>query len=293
MIQAAALPIETSLLGFNRFLLSHGIVFRIIEESGQQVIYVRSQHEVHFVRQALADWDDEKEHYYQSMEPAAQASNRRRASSQLISQLREAPVTTSLVLGCILVALVSRLGSNPASVGFLFFPADLQRDLLSLLGALLLSPVDLVRSLTPMFLHFGELHLVFNLLWLWFFGKQLEGIHSATGYALLVIAISLATNISQFLMSGPNFGGMSGVVYGLVGYCWVVHTWLPASGLRLNRQMFIVFIIALLAMELVASNLVATAAHLGGLVAGVLLGILVVIYHQKILGVDSISRRHR
>ena len=64
-----------------------------------------------------------------------------------------------------------------------------------------------------MFLHFGELHLVFNMLWMWYFGKQLEGSLPAWLFLSSIILISVISNTVQYLVSGyNNFGGMSGVI---------------------------------------------------------------------------------
>ena len=51
----------------------------------------------------------------------------------------------------------------------------------------------------------------------------------------------------------------------------------------LNSNMFIVFLLALVLMEIIASSWVATAAHVGGLVSGLLLGMVAVLYYRLIL----------
>jgi len=132
-----------------------------------------------------------------------------------------------------------------------------------------------------MFLHFGELHIVFNLLWLWYFGQQLETIQKSWQFLLIVVLTSFAANTTQYLSSqASNFGGMSGVVYGLVGYAWILHNFVPGKKMRLNSSIFVVFIIALVLMELVASSWIATAAHVGGLVAGLIAGLFVVVLNR-------------
>jgi GlpG protein len=143
-----------------------------------------------------------------------------------------------------------------------------------------------------MFLHFGELHLIFNMLWLWYFGKQLEAIQPVWVFLLLVILTSFVSNTAQYMQIGySNFGGMSGVVYGLVGYTWIIHTFMPRSHLMLNSNMFIVFLLALVLMEIIASSWVATAAHVGGLVSGLLFGMVAVLYYRLILKRPVIGNR--
>jgi len=145
-----------------------------------------------------------------------------------------------------------------------------------------------------MFLHFGELHLIFNMLWLWYFGRQLEAIHPRWLFVLLVVLTSFVSNTTQYMSSDyNNFGGMSGVVYGLVGYTWMVHTLMPRSNLQIRGSMFAVFAVfvaALVLMEIVASSWIATAAHIGGLVSGLLLGIMIAGYYRLVLKRSTISR---
>ena len=54
--------------------------------------------------------------------------------------------------------------------------------------------------------------------------------------------------------------------------------------------MFAIFVVALVAMEVLASSWIASAAHLGGLVSGLALGIGSVVYYRFILKLEIISR---
>lgn len=292
MIRAASLPIEVNLLRFSRFLKSQDIAHRINEESGQQVVWVDSDRQATLVREALANWAFDED----SSLGRAVAYNLTSLFSPiaflrtLIQVFMRAPVSFSLILACLLVALLSLLGTQPQRVAILFYPVLDSSGLLSLLASID-SPVAILRSLSPMLLHFGELHLVFNMMWLWYFGRQLESAQPRWLIIILILLFSFAGNTSQYLTSGyNNFGGMSGVVYGLVGYTWIVHTFMPRSNLHINNKMFVAFVIALVAMKVFASSWVANAAHLGGLVAGLLAGMAVVGHYRFVLGRDSIGR---
>jgi len=292
MIRAASLPIEVNLLRFSRFMQSQGVAHRINEESGQQVIWVEGEQQAILVREALASWPLDGDSSGQSN--AAPGSQSLFSPADLIRKLIQAflraPLSFSLILACLLVALISLLGSQPQRVAILFYPILDTSGLFPLLASID-SPLQVLRSLSPMLLHFGELHLVFNMMWLWYFGRQLESAQPAWLFLLLIIFCSFVANTAQYLTSGyNNFGGMSGVVYGLVGYTWIVHSFMPRSNLLINNKMFVVFVFALIAMEVVASSWIASAAHLGGLVAGLGMGVAIVGLYRFALGHESVGR---
>ena len=90
------------------------------------------------------------------------------------------------------------------------------------------------RLFTPMFIHFGPVHLIVNMLCLLNLGTMIERRQSWRHLAVLVLVISALSNFGQSLIGPPNFGGMSGVVYGLIGYIWLRGKFDPGSGLFLD-----------------------------------------------------------
>jgi len=292
MIKAVRLPIEVNLLRFSQLLSSQGVAHRITEESGEQVIWVQDEPHAALLKEMLATWSFEQSSSANeaSADTGQRLFNPLNIALSLVRAFMRAPVSFILIVVCLLVALVSLLGTQPQRVAFLFYPVLDNTGLFALLGSID-SPWDLLRSLTPMLLHFGELHLVFNLMWLWYFGRQLELIQPRWLTITLILFCSVAGNTTQYLYTGfNNFGGMSGVVYGLVGYTWIIHSLMPRSQLRINNSMFVVFVIALITMELVASSFIATAAHVGGLLAGLLTGVGAVVLYRLVLGRGAIGR---
>ena len=278
MIKAASLPIDLDLLAFSQALSRQGIRHRIMEESGRQVIWTQTESESRMVREALAQWS-ELEREQRTPAPSRQPLFRPgRLLNAFFRELWLCPITISLMLACALVAVVSRLGMQAWRVVFLFYPLLATDSLGALLGEIA-NPALTLRTLTPMFLHFGELHLVFNMLWLWYFGRQLEPRRPRWLYPVVILFTSFTANTAQYLLGGGNnFGGMSGVVYGLLGFAWMMQKMLPGGRPILSDQMFMVFVFMLVAMELLASSWIATAAHLGGLLAGLFLGIVVALF---------------
>lgn len=284
MIDVASVDLEVNLLGFSRLLTLQGIPHRIVEESGRQVIQVADASQAAWVRGALADWlaaaELRRDSLVDTPEPLLPPGTSWHWFWRAWHGVRQAPATAVLIMLCLLVALVSGLGRDTNRVEILFFPPLPVTGLLPLLAAID-GPLTFLRTLTPMLLHFGELHLIFNLLWLWYFGRQLESMQSSLGFLLVVLVTSFTGNVAQYLVSGAaNFGGMSGVVYGLVGYTWILHNFVPRHRLLLNNGMFVVFVLMMVLMEVFASSWIASAAHAGGLLAGLVCGVTLVLWHR-------------
>ena len=286
MIRAVKADIESDLQPLSLFLHRAGIQHRIIEESGKQVICVFTRQQEAFVSVAYAKWEKGELNaelpgvLSQGQEGSLGGVRGNLPSVTLrylaifLKSFTECPVTWLLILSCLLVAIMSRMGTVLGPVVFLFYPPiDPTQGLTSTITQLL-NPLTFLQALAPMFLHFGEMHIVFNLLWLVVFGRQIEVKQSSLQFLLVVVFISLISNTAQFLTNyQSNFGGMSGVVYGLLGYVWVWQWIYPREGLRMQQSMFVFFIVALVLMGIMAPSLIATPAHVGGLLAGVVIGV--------------------
>ena len=132
-------------------------------------------------------------------------------------QGRSIPFTPGVVVlgaACVGVAFLSGLGEQwTPGLAVVPFRAD---------GAAM--PLDWsepLRLLTPIFMHFGIVHLIFNLMWLRQLGCQVEANHGLVGLVALVVVSAVPGNVGQLAVGGPYFGGMSGVNYGLFGFVWM------------------------------------------------------------------------
>ncbi|TKB56325.1 rhomboid family intramembrane serine protease GlpG [Ferrimonas aestuarii] len=123
------------------------------------------------------------------------------------------------------------------------------------------------RIFTPTLIHFDPMHIVFNLLWWWQLGGLIER-RLGTGKLFVVLIVGgTLPNLVQFAMVGPNFGGLSGVVYALVGYCWMMGRLRPESGIGLP-QSYMMFLVLWMVAGFAGFMNMANWAHLGGLVVG-------------------------
>jgi GlpG protein len=85
----------------------------------------------------------------------------------------------------------------------------------------------------------------------------------------VTLSVALISNAAQYFMVNPNFGGLSGVVYGLFGYFWIAGRLNPAQGLSISPGLVgFMLLWLLLGFFDVLWVSMANWAHLGGLLAG-------------------------
>ncbi len=286
MIRAAEVDVDTDLRPVLAALAQQGIRCRVNEESGKQVIWVASEQEaahavalIEHLRQLRAQGAIPETTFVSDGSLVGYFPVRQYVGNILLA-IRAAPATILLIAAALLVAAISQLGANLQPVESLFYPtlnpgpSAGMATLFSILGDIA-GPADLLRTLTPALLHFGAVHLIFDTLWLWYFGRMIEGQQSSLLYCVVVIFIAFVSNTTQYLWEmSPNFGGLSGVVYGLLGYIWMWQTVIPWGRLRLPPAMIGFMLVALVLMEVFASGWIASAAHAGGLIAGMMAGLL-------------------
>ena len=192
-------------------------------------------------------------------------------------------VTFVLIVASVGVAILSKLGADPQAVMSLFI-TDYTVDGSFIRWHAGLSEIrdgQLWRLFTPIFIHFGPLHILFNMLWLRDLGSMIEGRQSSWYLVILVLVIAACSNVAQFYIGhGPVFGGMSGVVYGLLGYVWIRGKFDPGSGLYLHQSTVTMMIIWFVLCFTGMMGPIANAAHAVGLVMGMAWGYLSSLRHQ-------------
>mgnify|MGYP000344957246 CR=1 FL=1 len=125
------------------------------------------------------------------------------------------------------------------------------------------------RLIGPALFHFSWLHIVFNTMWWWQIGGTIEKVLGKGELIQLFFVSAIISNTGQFLVSGPNFGGLSGVVYALVGYAWWAGWLAPHKGITLSKPIvgFLLVWLLLGYTDFMPIN-TANTAHLLGLVSG-------------------------
>ena len=217
--------------------------------------------------------------YQQAAWQSADVTEVNASSPALLSSFKEqflshAGVVTLIVFAlCWLVFLASNLGWGKALFHQLQFYPQLSVD------AMLQAPH---RLFGPAFFHFSWLHIVFNTMWWWQLGGSIEQVTGKFSLINLFVVSALVSNVGQFMVDGPSFGGLSGVVYALVGYVWWLGWLMPEKGLSLSKPIigFMLFWLLLGYTSLMPIN-VANTAHLLGLLSGCMLAYLQALKAKK------------
>jgi len=178
-------------------------------------------------------------------------------------------LTYSLIIVCVIVAYYSKLGENPDVVRKLFMSEQPRSA-----GFLpeIIQNGEVWRLFTPMFVHFGLAHIIFNMLWLYNLGCMIEARQSWWILLLVVAGSQLISGMAQYLIIGPDFGGMSGVVYALVGYVWMRGKYDRKSGVFLDRTNLIISLVWLVLCFTGLLGPIANVAHVAGLITGMIWG---------------------
>jgi GlpG protein len=260
-------------------LWQQGIRHRIAEEGGAQVLRLADAGDSPRAEELLRRWRDGEISLTLRPRPAPQ-----REPAAITAALAQSPVTLVLialgVAGFLLLYLrapvswIAALTYAPFTLSEAGRPVFLPRD------------GQLWRLVTPVFLHFGLLHITFNALWCWELGRRIERALGSLNLLGLFLVIAAVSNTAQQAVSGPVlFGGLSGVVYGWLGFAWTAGRlnprWrelTPSTGIMLFMVGWL--LVCLVGIVDVLGFSVANAAHVGGLLSGAVLGMLFGIAHR-------------
>lgn len=144
---------------------------------------------------------------------------------------------------------------------------------------------EIWRVITPCFLHANILHILFNMMWLLVLGQQIEAKIGPMRYILLILLSGMFSNTAQYLMSGSNFIGFSGVICAMIVFIWARQRTAAWEGYQLERStvLFVaVFVLGMFAIQATSffmeingvaplSAGIANTAHLAGALAGYLM----------------------
>ena len=194
------------------------------------------------------------------------------------------PVTLMLIILCVAVFIQSDWGGDATALRWLTL-TELQfnddgsvRSVGKDLSAIF-DKGQVWRLISPIVIHFGPLHIIFNMLWLKDLGSIIEHRFGYLRLLAFVVISGCLSNLAEFGMQlwlddrAPYLGGFSGVVYGLLGLLWIRGRLEPRLGLQLPTYlvnfMLIWLIFGFFINSVGGSLQIANWAHLGGLIVGV------------------------
>jgi len=190
--------------------------------------------------------------------PAVQRARQRAAGA--------GPIVTKTIVAlnvAVFVLTLSGPGANLTGRG-----GDLQAKL-ALYGPAIHQQHELYRLVTGGFIHYGFMHIIFNMVILYRFGEMLEPALGSVRLASLYAASLLCGSFGALLLSPHALtGGASGAVFGLIGAAAIglhqrgVNVWQSGVGGLIVVNLVLSFVIPGIAI----------GGHLGGLAGGFLCG---------------------
>ncbi len=309
MRQIGTLPTQAQAEQFTAYMITQGLATVVEQEGEAWEIWVRDEDHLDEARQSLDDFavDPDNARYADAVREAGELiqeeAKRREEARKNVVQMkgnwrrpmaRKAPLVTAIIFLCGVVFVLSGMGRNPAGAPMraLSFCDTVQRgdwneDRLS--DRLIdIRRGQVWRLVTPIFLHGGILHILFNMIMFHYFGSRIEARHGSWRLGLLILLIALPSNLAQGLApsisgplsgfsGGPFFVGMSGVVYGFLGYLWMKTVYAPEEGLYVSFGTVLFLLVWMIVgftglLDGAIGASMANMAHAGGLLAGMAIG---------------------
>jgi GlpG protein len=317
MRQAGTLATEPDATRFADYLLMLGITTRVLAEGNGFSVWVRDEEKIDQARAELEQFrlnptdtrygkahsvareirEREQREVVQTKKNIVDAQTIRKRWAQ--GPVYHAPLTMLLVFASVLVSIATQMGDayNPVARALVIAEyEEVEKDgrkypINQWPGKPGLGQVwdgQVWRLITPIFLHYGPIHILFNVMMLIHLARAVEVVRGTWRLLALVVVIAAASNYCQFRFSNlddwllhpftfaarqsPAFGGMSGVNYGLFGYIWMKAKFEPISGFFMDQYTVTVMIVWFFACLIGVIGSVANTAHGVGLLAGMAIG---------------------
>lgn len=260
----------------SRLLWQQHVPHKIHQLGSWQLVSVADEAALHAANQIVDAWRKGEQLDVQVVQ-----SSRRDSMQQVVNQMGGVPITSILCLFSLIGFAATQWLEWDTLLRIISFQAfELQGNYLYVQA-----PFEAIlqgqwwRLITPAFIHFGWLHIAFNTLWVLDFGRCIERRQGSLRLIVLFVLFALVSNIAQAVFAEQLFGGMSGVIYGLLGYCFAYNKRNPSALPCVNNSLF-GFMVAwlLLCLSGIVTVLgfgsIANAAHVGGLLSGLACGML-------------------
>ena len=182
-------------------------------------------------------------HGIQAQSTARTSSHVNKAS--VFSHIQQQKITVMVTTLCVVVYLLMLFGFAEPILLVAHFPEDGTQE------------GEIWRYLTHTLVHLSNMHILFNLLQIYLFAGVISG-------------------IAQNIVSGPAFFGLSGVVYAVLGYVFVLDKVNKQTHFELPDGFFNMLVVGILlgfAGPLIDIQ-IGNTAHISGLLVGMLLALI-------------------
>ena len=250
------------------------------EDSGGHALWIVSEQDLPKAESVLAAF---RAHHTAAQQAQARAESLAKVPLQhrLLAHFLMGPVTWLLLGASVVISFYTGLGDERTRVELFLIAQPPAASAISGSDWTVWDNIksgEIWRLFTPVLLHFHPFHLLFNAFWLRDLGVPSERFLGSFQYSLFLFWSALLSNLAQLVLGlSPNFGGLSGVVYALMGFLWARSYFDPGSGLRVPNGWVIFFVGWMLIgftglLDGLLGGSVANYAHLGGFAAGVIYG---------------------
>ncbi|MEQ8853968.1 rhomboid family intramembrane serine protease [Gimesia sp.] len=298
MRKIGTLPSEQQAKLFEDFLLTEEIGANIDTSGDEWNIWILDEDQVEQAKQELAAFtEDPGAEKYQAATRQAEAIRDERIAQARAAVKRQVKVrdtwnqpftsrcpVTSLLIGVSVVVFLLMKYSEwniPIRQALSICSFQVSGDMIRYDTRLLdIRQGEIWRLITPIFMHFNFLHILFDCFMTYQLGGAIEINRGSTKLALMVVLLAIPSNLAQFYWGGahfsyggPGFGGLSGVVYGLFGYMWMKSQYDPQSSFYVPPNMVIILMAWFFICMTGAVGNIANMAHAFGLITGIVIGL--------------------
>lgn len=267
-------------------------------------IWVRDEDKLHVAKKELEAFQaDPLNAKYAEALPAAQKilaarAEKREAAAKNIKRISKSnspasftrgripPLTLTLLIICLVLGVFTEFGSPRNTTGKWIMNQlafAVPGDIIQSGGdpAASIKKGEIWRVVTPIVLHGSIIHLAMNLYFFTSLGRIIERWIGTPKFAILILTLAVLPNLLQglspeWMHGNPRFVGISGVVYGFLGYVWVRSTINPLHGIQIPFPIILVLLLVIMIglSGIVQNWYLADLCHLGGLVVGSVIGFI-------------------
>ncbi|MCE9552847.1 MAG: rhomboid family intramembrane serine protease [Planctomycetes bacterium] len=283
---------------FADFLISQGITCQVDQAEGGFAVWIHDEAQLQRSRLELSEFliDPTAELYREAQKEVDALRRKAKAQKQSKSKvvdLRQRwrpwtegrfPITWLLILIGVGLSLGTRFGNSDWAEQWLYMTrwVSAPEGGIRYFGNLPeVREGQIWRLFTPALLQVGGWpHMIFNMWWIYMAGALIETRRGSWAMLGIALATAVISNLAQFMLDGPSFGGMSGIGFGLFGYIWMKSRFDPGAGIYAPPDLVVQFLVFLVVCMLGWLGSIANAAHVGGMVVGMAIAYVPVLWRK-------------